>query len=157
MSSLVFTWIDERYLYFRLYFFLAIGHDDLRETAYEILLTATGASRGLIVPSKDKMKEKKSRLMKKLGRSKSENAMDVRTRLGLLNAMVGKVGKRRDGFANKVSISIVEVYRIVEETVNQLFALEVPMRPGELGGSLFCSIDNAFQVYAKTVLDKISI
>uniref|UniRef100_M1BWB7 PATROL1-like C-terminal domain-containing protein n=1 Tax=Solanum tuberosum TaxID=4113 RepID=M1BWB7_SOLTU len=29
------------------------------------------------------------------------------------------------------------------------------MRPGELG-SLFCGIDNAFQVYAKTVLDKIA-
>ncbi|XP_049415518.1 protein unc-13 homolog isoform X1 [Solanum stenotomum] len=51
--------------------------------------------------------------------------------------------------------SIVEVYRIVEETVNQFFALEVPMRPGELG-SLFRGIDNAFQVYAKTVLDKIA-
>ncbi|KAH0646889.1 hypothetical protein KY284_034773 [Solanum tuberosum] len=47
--------------------------------------------------------------------------------------------------------SIVEVYRIVEE----FFALEVPMRPGELG-SLFRGIDNAFQVYAKTVLDKIA-
>ncbi|XP_049415528.1 protein unc-13 homolog isoform X2 [Solanum stenotomum] len=52
--------------------------------------------------------------------------------------------------------SIVEVYRIVEETVNQFFALEVPMRPGELG-SLFRGIDNAFQVYAKTVLDKIEL
>ncbi|XP_055817043.1 protein unc-13 homolog [Solanum dulcamara] len=101
-------------------FATAIGDDDLRETAYEILLAAAGASGGLIVPSKDKKKEKKSRLMRKLGRSKSENvmtqsqhlsglvslletmrvqmeiseAMDVRTRLGLLNAMVGKVGKR---------------------------------------------------------------
>ncbi|KAJ8529343.1 hypothetical protein K7X08_036178 [Anisodus acutangulus] len=103
-------------------FATAIGDDDLRETAYEILLAAAGASGGLIVPSKDKKKEKKSRLMRKLGRSKSENvmtqsqhlsglvslletmrvqmeiseAMDVRTRLGLLNAMVGKVGKRMD-------------------------------------------------------------
>ncbi|XP_049383889.1 protein unc-13 homolog [Solanum stenotomum] len=73
-SSLVFTWMDGRYLYFRLYFFLAIGDDDLCQTAYEILLAAAGASGGLIVPSKDK-KEKKSRLMKKLGRSKSENVM----------------------------------------------------------------------------------
>lgn len=31
--------------------------------------------RGLIVPSKDKKKEKKSILMRKLGRSKSENVM----------------------------------------------------------------------------------
>ncbi|CAN4108508.1 unnamed protein product [Withania somnifera] len=103
-------------------FATAIGDDDLRETAYEILLAAAGASGGLIVPSKDKKKEKKSRLMRKLGRSKNENvmtqsqhlsglvslletmrvqmeiseAMDVRTRLGLLNAMVGKVGKRMD-------------------------------------------------------------
>lgn len=30
------------------------------------------------------------------------------------------------------------------------------MRPGELG-SLFRGIDNAFQVYAKTILDKIGI
>ncbi|XP_075073886.1 protein unc-13 homolog [Nicotiana tabacum] len=103
-------------------FATGVGDDDLRETAYEILLAAAGASGGLIVPSKDKKKEKKSILMRKLGRSKSENvmtqsqhlsglvslletmrvqmeiseAMDVRTRLGLLNAMVGKVGKRMD-------------------------------------------------------------
>ncbi|KAL2478154.1 hypothetical protein Fot_47168 [Forsythia ovata] len=95
--------------------------DDLRETAYEILLAAAGASGGLIVPSKEKKKEKKSRLMRKLGRSKSEHVtqsqnspglvglletmrvqmeisedMDIRTRRGLLNAMVGKVGKRMD-------------------------------------------------------------
>ncbi|KAJ8573055.1 hypothetical protein K7X08_009566 [Anisodus acutangulus] len=50
--------------------------------------------------------------------------------------------------------SIVEVYRIVEETVDQFFVLKVPMRPGELG-SLFRGVDNAFQVNAKTVLDKI--
>ncbi|KAI3800703.1 hypothetical protein L1987_28797 [Smallanthus sonchifolius] len=94
--------------------------DDLRETAYEILLASAGASGGLIVPSKEKKKEKKSRLLKKLGRSKSEQvtaqshqstgltglletmrihmeiseAMDIRTRQGLLNAMAGKVGKR---------------------------------------------------------------
>ncbi|KAH0701050.1 hypothetical protein KY284_015265 [Solanum tuberosum] len=141
-----------------LYFFLAIGDDDLCQTAYEILLAAAGASGGLIVPSKDKKKEKKSRLMKKLGRSKSENiyeAMDVRTRLGLLNAMVGKRWVPVSPQQTHGS-SIVEVYRIVEETVDQFFALEVPMRPGELG-SLFCGIDNAFQVYAKTVLDKIAL
>ncbi|KAL7120381.1 hypothetical protein ACP275_02G118800 [Erythranthe tilingii] len=48
--------------------------------------------------------------------------------------------------------SIVEVYRIVEETVDQFFALKVPMRPGELS-SLFRGIDNAFQVYTRHVLD----
>ncbi|KAI3681063.1 hypothetical protein L6452_35845 [Arctium lappa] len=103
-------------------FATGITDDDLRETAYEILLAAAGASGGLIVPSKEKKKEKKSRLLKKLGRSKSEQvttqsqqstgltglletmriqmeiseAMDIRTRQGLLNAMNGKVGKRMD-------------------------------------------------------------
>nr|XP_043620813.1 protein unc-13 homolog [Erigeron canadensis] len=103
-------------------FATGITDDDLRETAYEILLAAAGASGGLIVPSKEKKKEKKSRLLKKLGRSKSEQvtahsqqstgltglletmriqmeiseAMDIRTRQGLLNAMAGKVGKRMD-------------------------------------------------------------
>lgn len=103
-------------------FVTGIADDDLRETAYEILLAAAGASGGLIVPSKEKKKEKKSRLMRKLGRSKSEHvvnqsqhtqgltglletmrvqmeiseAMDIRTRQGLLNALVGKVGKRMD-------------------------------------------------------------
>ncbi|KAK4379143.1 hypothetical protein RND71_001005 [Anisodus tanguticus] len=57
-------WVE--ILTLRLFFFLAIGDDDLRETAYEILLAAAGASGGLIVPSKDKKKEKKSRLMRKL-------------------------------------------------------------------------------------------
>ncbi|OAY53359.1 protein unc-13 homolog [Manihot esculenta] len=98
-----------------------ITDDDLRETAYEVLLACAGASGGLIVPSKEKKKDKRSRLMRKLGRSKSENvvqsertpglsglleilraqmeiseAMDIRTRQGLLNALAGKVGKRLD-------------------------------------------------------------
>ncbi|KAK9682773.1 hypothetical protein RND81_10G095200 [Saponaria officinalis] len=103
-------------------FSTGITDDDLRETAYEILLACAGASGGLIVPSKEKKKEKKSRLLRKLGRSKAENvvsephhasglvglletmrtqmeiseAMDIRTRQGLLNALVGKVGKRMD-------------------------------------------------------------
>ncbi|CAI9299285.1 unnamed protein product [Lactuca saligna] len=103
-------------------FATGITDDDLRESAYEILLAAAGASGGLIVPSKEKKKEKKSKLLKKLGRSKSEQvtnqsqqstgltslletmcvqmeiseAMDIRTRQGLLNAMAGKVGKRMD-------------------------------------------------------------
>nr|CAD1838922.1 unnamed protein product [Ananas comosus var. bracteatus] len=103
-------------------FTTGITDDDLRETAYEILVASAGASGGLIVPSKEKKKEKKSKLMRKLGRSKSESvssqvqrapglvglletmraqleiteSMDIRTRQGLLNALVGKVGKRMD-------------------------------------------------------------
>ncbi|XP_073269571.1 protein unc-13 homolog isoform X1 [Primulina huaijiensis] len=103
-------------------FATGIADDDLRETAYEILLAAAGASGGLIVPSKEKKKDTKSRLMKKLGRSKSDHVVlqsqssyglvglletmrvqmeisvetDIRTRQALLSAMVGKVGKRMD-------------------------------------------------------------
>ncbi|XP_022742010.1 uncharacterized protein LOC111293550 isoform X2 [Durio zibethinus] len=103
-------------------FATGITDDDLRETAYEILLACAGASGGLIVPSKEKKKDKRSKLMKKLGRSRNENivaqsqhtpglvglletmrvqmeiseAMDIRTRQGLLNALSGKVGKRMD-------------------------------------------------------------
>ncbi|KAL5570574.1 hypothetical protein UlMin_027149 [Ulmus minor] len=103
-------------------FVTGISDDDLRETAYEILLACAGASGGLIVPSKEKKKDKKSKLMRKLGRSRSESitsqsqqapglvgllesmrvqmeiseAMDIRTRQGLLNALSGKVGKRMD-------------------------------------------------------------
>ncbi|XP_078152994.1 plant/protein (DUF810) isoform X1 [Carex rostrata] len=99
-----------------------ISDDDLRETAYEILVAAAGAAGGLIVPAKEKKKEKRSKIMRKLGRSKSESitsqaqrapglvglleimraqleiteAMDIRTRQGLLNSLVGKVGKRMD-------------------------------------------------------------
>ncbi|GLT88622.1 hypothetical protein SLE2022_066390 [Rubroshorea leprosula] len=99
-----------------------ITDDDLRETAYETLLACAGAAGGLIVPSKEKKKDKRSRLMRKLGRSKNGNvaaeaqrapglaglletmrvqmelseAMDIRTRQGLLNALSGKVGKRMD-------------------------------------------------------------
>lgn len=51
--------------------------------------------------------------------------------------------------------SIVEVYRIVEETVDQFFALKVPMRSSELS-SLFRGIDNAFQVYANHVVEKLA-
>ncbi|KAI4323572.1 hypothetical protein L6164_023167 [Bauhinia variegata] len=103
-------------------FSTGITDDDLRETAYEILLACAGATGGLIVPSKEKKKDRRSKLMRKLGRSKNENvlsqsqnapglvglleimrvqmeiseSMDVRTRQGLLNALVGKVGKRMD-------------------------------------------------------------
>lgn len=94
-----------------------ITDDDLRETAYEILLAAAGASgylsfcilvctfvailitddfpfhmfictnRGLIVPSKEKKKEKKSRLMRKLGRSKSEHVMQSQNSPGLVGLL----------------------------------------------------------------------
>lgn len=40
------------------------------------------------------------------------------------------------------------------QTVDQFFALKVPMRSGELS-SLFRGIDNAFQVYTKNVLDSL--
>ncbi|KAG9454920.1 hypothetical protein H6P81_007824 [Aristolochia fimbriata] len=103
-------------------FATGLSDDDLRETAYEILLASAGAAGGLIVPVKEKKKDKKSKLMRKLARSKSDNvappsqratgltglletmrvqleiseAMDVRTRQGLLHALVGKEGKRMD-------------------------------------------------------------
>ncbi|KAF8403659.1 hypothetical protein HHK36_011763 [Tetracentron sinense] len=99
-----------------------ITDDDLRETAYEILLASAGAAGGLIVPSREKKKDKRSKLMRKLARSKSDHvepqsqrapglagllesmrvqleiseAMDIRTRQGLLHALAGKVGKRMD-------------------------------------------------------------
>ncbi|WOL02939.1 hypothetical protein Cni_G11658 [Canna indica] len=103
-------------------FATGITDDDLRESAYEILVACAGASGGLIVPSKEKKKEKKSKLMRKLRHSKNEDvasqapratglvglletmraqleiseSMDIRTRQGLLNALVGRVGKRMD-------------------------------------------------------------
>ncbi|XP_074565465.1 protein unc-13 homolog [Curcuma longa] len=106
-------------------FSTGINDDDLRETAYEILVASAGASGGLIVPSKEKKKVRKSTLMRKLRHSKNEDvtsttpratglvglletmraqleecfiseSMDIRTRQGLLNALVGKVGKRMD-------------------------------------------------------------
>ncbi|KAJ6713945.1 PROTEIN UNC-13-like protein [Salix viminalis] len=51
--------------------------------------------------------------------------------------------------------SIVEVYRIVEETVDQFFSLKVPMSSKELNG-MFRGVDNAFQVYANHVIDKLA-
>ncbi|KAJ0785370.1 putative protein unc-13 [Helianthus annuus] len=59
------------------------------ETAYEILLAAAGASWGLIVPSKENKQEKKSRLLKKLGRSKSEQVTTQQSTglTGLLETM----------------------------------------------------------------------
>ncbi|KAL2898224.1 Protein unc-13-like protein [Bienertia sinuspersici] len=51
--------------------------------------------------------------------------------------------------------SIVEVYRIVEETVDQFFSLKVPMGSGELSG-LCRGIDNAFQVYANLIVTNLA-
>ncbi|KAJ0047257.1 hypothetical protein Pint_05206 [Pistacia integerrima] len=68
-----------------------ITDDDLRETAYEVLLACAGAAGGLIVPSKEKRKDKKSRLMRKLGRSKNESIVNQSQRapglVGLLETM----------------------------------------------------------------------
>lgn len=106
-------------------FSTGITDDDLRESAYEILVACAGASGGLIVPYNDKKKEsKRMRLIRKLARSKNDNvashspqahglvgllevmraqleiseSIDIITRQGLLNALVGKVGKRMDNF-----------------------------------------------------------
>ncbi|RVW92960.1 Transposon TX1 uncharacterized 149 kDa protein [Vitis vinifera] len=72
-------------------FATGITEDDLRETAYEVLLASAGASGGLIVPSKEKKKDRKSKLMRKLGRSKSEHVKVQSQRapglVGLLEAM----------------------------------------------------------------------
>lgn len=48
--------------------------------------------------------------------------------------------------------SIINV--LLLQTVDQFFALKVPMRSAELS-SLFRGIDNAFQVYASHVVDKL--
>ncbi|KAG0462333.1 hypothetical protein HPP92_020809 [Vanilla planifolia] len=92
-------------------FATGITDDNLREGAYEIIVACAGAAGGLIVPSSEKKKEtKRTRLMRKLARSKNDSvsslpqrapgliseSMDIRTRQGLLNALVGKVGKRMD-------------------------------------------------------------
>ncbi|CAB4268334.1 unnamed protein product [Prunus armeniaca] len=104
-----------------------ITEDDLRETAYEVLLACAGAAGYTFIFGSDcavkrEKKDKRSKLMRKLGRSRNENplsqsqrapglvglletmrvqmeiseAMDIRTRQGLLNALAGKVGKRMD-------------------------------------------------------------
>ncbi|CAK7336489.1 unnamed protein product [Dovyalis caffra] len=123
---------------------VGITDDDLRETAYEVLLACAGASGGLIVPSKEKKKDKRSRLMRKLGRSKTENAatnsqhatglvgllenmraqmeiseaMDIRTRQGLLNALSGKVGKRMDTLLVPLELLCLQLFMLEEGLVN---------------------------------------
>jgi len=99
-----------------------LSSDDLRETAYEVLLASVGAAGGLILPNKENKKEKKSKFMRKLTGSKSgkykpqpqratgltgllntmrvqmqiSETMDIRTREGLLSAAAGRVSKRMD-------------------------------------------------------------
>lgn len=43
---------------------------------------------------------------------------------------------------------------LLAQTVDQFFALKVPMRPSELNG-LFRGIDNAFQVFSNHVVEKL--
>jgi hypothetical protein len=50
--------------------------------------------------------------------------------------------------------SIVEVYRIIEETADQFFAFKVPMRISELN-SLCRGIDKAFQIYTQLAIGPI--
>ncbi|OWM90047.1 hypothetical protein CDL15_Pgr026960 [Punica granatum] len=68
-------------------FATGITDDDLRETAYEILLACAGASGGLIVPTKEKKKDKRSKLIRKLGRSKTENVMAPSRTPGLVGLL----------------------------------------------------------------------
>eukprot|EP00249_Psilotum_nudum_P007988 c20960_g1_i1 orf=699-4043(-) len=103
-------------------FATGLSDDDLRETSYEVLLASVGAAGGLVLPPKEKKEEKKSKYLKKLTSRKSEKykpvpvrapglvglletmrtqmeiseAMDRRTREGLLHAAGGRVGKRMD-------------------------------------------------------------
>ncbi|CAM0906229.1 unnamed protein product [Alopecurus aequalis] len=127
-----------------------IADDDLRETAYEILVAAAGASGGLIVPKKEKKKEKRHRLMRKLGRSKSESAelqthrqpglaglleilraqleitesMDIRTRQGLLNAMKRQLNMLEEGLINHPVVGFGELGRKVNELRNLFRKIE---------------------------------
>jgi hypothetical protein len=99
-----------------------LSDDDLRETAYEVLLVSVGAAGGLILPTKEKKEEKKSKLAQKFSRSKTDKyqpqptrapglaglmetmrtqleisgASDRRTREALLHASASRVGKRMD-------------------------------------------------------------
>ncbi|CAH8270047.1 unnamed protein product [Arabidopsis lyrata] len=114
-------------------FATGITDDDLCETAFEILLGGAGASGSHSTIKREKKKEKsRSRLKRKLGR-KSESvsqsrsssglvallemmrgrmeiseAMDIRTRQGLLDALAGKVGKRMDSLLKRQSNMLAE-------------------------------------------------
>lgn len=100
-----------------------ISEDDLRETAYEVLLASVGAAGGLIMPVvKEKKEEKKSKIVRKLTGRKTDKykpqpsrepglaglmenmrtqmeifeGIDRLTREGLLHASAARVGKRMD-------------------------------------------------------------
>lgn len=103
-------------------FLTGLSDDDLRETAYEVLLASVGGAVGLISPAKDRRDENKLNLSRKfpLGiqdkyqcqpartpglaglletmriQMEISKSMDRRTREALLRAATGKVGKRMD-------------------------------------------------------------
>ncbi|GLJ55952.1 hypothetical protein SUGI_1201130 [Cryptomeria japonica] len=99
-----------------------LSNDDLRETAYEVLLASIGDAFGLVMANKENKKEKKSKFMRKLTGSKNgkhkpqpqqtsefvgllntirvqmeiSESIDMQTREGLLSAAAGTVSKRMD-------------------------------------------------------------
>ncbi|CAA6669484.1 unnamed protein product [Spirodela intermedia] len=98
---------------------ICMSDDDLRETAYEILVASAGAAGGLIVPSKEKKKEKKSRLLRKLARSRSDNIVEQRA--------PGLVG-------------LLETMRIQLEYMLNVFERTAHLRPEILNFRLRCSL-----------------
>ncbi|KAK3009515.1 hypothetical protein RJ639_014100 [Escallonia herrerae] len=121
-------------------FTTGITDDDLRETAYEILLAAAGASGGLIVPSKEKKKEKKSRLMRKLGRSKSEQVVTQSQHMtglvGILETMriQMELNMLEEGLVNHAAVGFSELGRKASELRILLAKLEESEITGELSG-----------------------
>lgn len=103
-------------------FLTGLSDDDLRETAYEVLLASVGGAVGLISPAKDRRDENKLNLSRKFPHGVQDKyqskpartpglaglletmriqmeiskSMDKRTREALLRAATGKVGKRMD-------------------------------------------------------------
>lgn len=103
-------------------FLTGLSDDDLRETAYEVLLASVGGAVGLISPAKDRRDENKLNLSRKFPHGIQDKyqcqpartpglaglletmriqmeiskSMDRRTREALLRAATGKVGKRMD-------------------------------------------------------------
>lgn len=58
---------------------------------------------------------------------------------------------------NNTNVADVFPYKhFFMQTVDQFFDLKVPMRPTELSG-LFRGVDNAFQVFANHVIDKLGM
>ncbi|KAI8546003.1 hypothetical protein RHMOL_Rhmol07G0081800 [Rhododendron molle] len=123
-------------------FATGISDDDLRETAYEILLAAAGASGGLIVPTKEKKKEKRSRFMRKLGRGKSEHAVNQSQHstglVGLLETMrvQMELNMLEEGLINHPAVGFGESGRKASELRILLAKIEesefLPSSMGEL-------------------------